>query len=628
MPVAVETRTVWPPPQKFLHPGPPPYYDVIPPQNQTELSRDMLITVLEHLSTLIATEFGGIPVRIVAHGGACMLLHPGLYNLAQRKALYHQHKGEHYNMRLRTRDVDYIRRSFIHEYSTRYGIADAGQRLQKCIRETAIKFGLGADWMNADADVALPMASDPITRTQYDPVYQASLKPNNIELYTVFVSKNQKLTLINVPPSWSVALKLVRYSKWDPTDISLLLMNGTDLSNTPWSVEIIKKWLFSDCASMGYRYYNLARTNQMLGRIEHAVQLVAAIGKHLPALPNSTLSPPSYSPVTRITSPGLANKQPLSQPLVLPRPVDPSSSALGPVTKPLTPNGSLDSASWSSDVSATSSARMYTAAVIADPDAVAVPRRKKPRKHGKKSSGLVPALTGEWHLRALRAALPTEGASTRVENLPPSLVYHQRDDRDRIRAEKYASRRREKQHRDVTRERERKSKWEARDESSYSLDFDDSDSDSDLSDTDACSLSDSDTESDDTDRVPVMPQVGTPLEYTPMPEPPPEVWKEPQNQSIPNELSGSLPHPRRIPHHTQPSHSLTWPLLSSPPSSLSQIYSQSHNSTPQLPSHPQQHMSYPGHLQPPTHTSHPYSAQTHADALRHRTSVNSLGLTV
>ncbi|EEB88527.1 hypothetical protein MPER_13592, partial [Moniliophthora perniciosa FA553] len=72
--------------------------------------------------------------------------------------------------------------------------------------------------------VALPMSTNPITLTQFDPICDASLKPNNVELYTVFVSKNKMLSIVNVTPAWAVALKLVRYAKWDPTDISLLLM--------------------------------------------------------------------------------------------------------------------------------------------------------------------------------------------------------------------------------------------------------------------------------------------------------------------------------------------------------------------------------------------------------------------
>ncbi|KIK58589.1 hypothetical protein GYMLUDRAFT_170759 [Collybiopsis luxurians FD-317 M1] len=193
------------------------------PRNAVELSREMLFMVLEHFSTMVASEFSGLPIRLVAHGGACMLLHNGLHELANRKALYHSTRGENASRRTTTRDVDYIHRSFVAE-STMRGIINAGERLQRCIRATARQFGLGADWMNSDADVALPMSTDPKTGLPFDPIYTESVKENNIQLYTVFTSSNRLLTIVNVTPFWAVALKLVRYAKWDPGDICLLLL--------------------------------------------------------------------------------------------------------------------------------------------------------------------------------------------------------------------------------------------------------------------------------------------------------------------------------------------------------------------------------------------------------------------
>ncbi|KAF9259453.1 hypothetical protein L218DRAFT_874734 [Marasmius fiardii PR-910] len=216
----------WPPPSNhgpyYLSTAQSPY-NVIPPKNTKELTRDMLFIILEYFSSLLEREFGGITIRLVAHGGACMLLHPGLHELAKRKSLYHSSRGETVPMRKTTRDVDYIRRSFVAEYVGKHKIVDADYKLQRCIRATAVKFGLGADWMNADADVALPMSTTS-AGMPYDPIYHASLQPFNVRLYTVFTSKNQKLTIVNVTPAWAVALKLVRYAKWDPGDISLLLM--------------------------------------------------------------------------------------------------------------------------------------------------------------------------------------------------------------------------------------------------------------------------------------------------------------------------------------------------------------------------------------------------------------------
>ena len=58
-----------------------------------------------------------------------------------------------------TRDVDYLHRSFESEWLAR-GVSDAGPRLITCIKATARAFRLGTDWMNACADVALPMARE------------------------------------------------------------------------------------------------------------------------------------------------------------------------------------------------------------------------------------------------------------------------------------------------------------------------------------------------------------------------------------------------------------------------------------------------------------------------------------
>ncbi len=57
----------------------------------------------------------------------------------------------------------------------------------------------------------------------YDPIYTSSIRPNNIDLHTVYTAPNKILTLISVTPFWAVSLKLVRYVRWDPGDICLLL---------------------------------------------------------------------------------------------------------------------------------------------------------------------------------------------------------------------------------------------------------------------------------------------------------------------------------------------------------------------------------------------------------------------
>ncbi|KAF9484572.1 hypothetical protein BDN70DRAFT_797452 [Pholiota conissans] len=200
----------------------------LPPHNEVEMTREMLVHVLEHFSTLLPKYFDWkivqgmvIPpsqgMRFVVHGGACMLLHEGLYALSVQQ----QTASPSLATRTTTRDIDYIHRGFIAEYG-QSRFPDAAERLKACIKETARKFGLGADWMNSDADIALPMAHDP-TGKLYDPIYTVSVTPQNMNLHTIYKSSNGFLTLVSVTPFWAVALKLVRYTKWDPVDICLLL---------------------------------------------------------------------------------------------------------------------------------------------------------------------------------------------------------------------------------------------------------------------------------------------------------------------------------------------------------------------------------------------------------------------
>jgi hypothetical protein len=106
--------------------------------NEVPLTRKLLTQVLSDLSERLYRAFRR-QVRLVVHGGAVMVLHP-----------YLSHRES-------TQDVDYIHRSFAPEYRT-LGFPDAEQRLRACIKETARRFGLGADWMNDHADVALPLA--------------------------------------------------------------------------------------------------------------------------------------------------------------------------------------------------------------------------------------------------------------------------------------------------------------------------------------------------------------------------------------------------------------------------------------------------------------------------------------
>ncbi|KAI0027190.1 hypothetical protein K488DRAFT_91179 [Vararia minispora EC-137] len=117
-----------------------------------------------------------------------------------------------------TRDVDYVRRAFVAEYAAR-GCLDAGERLDGAIQAVASKFALGRDWMNAGPDVALPMALDPRTHRQYDPIATAALhtdRDRDLARRTLFSAPGLRLIAITWP--WALALKLARYAAADAAD--------------------------------------------------------------------------------------------------------------------------------------------------------------------------------------------------------------------------------------------------------------------------------------------------------------------------------------------------------------------------------------------------------------------------
>ncbi|KAJ3565918.1 hypothetical protein NP233_g7330 [Leucocoprinus birnbaumii] len=240
----------------------------IPPVNNVELDRGKLVDVLEFFGYRVGEHFSH-PIRLVVHGGACMLLHPGLYNLAEQQAKLTP------NMPIRktTRDVDYIHRAFVAESMAR-GEPEAPGKLLTCIQETAIRFGLGADWMNSAADVALPMTTDPTGR-HVDPIWAASIQKSNVDQHTIFSAANGMLRLVSVAPFWAVSLKLVRYAKWDPFDICLLLKYCTIIiKGTVWSRDYLESWLRTYCWSMGYVNYPPEKQIEMRNRIKHAICMV------------------------------------------------------------------------------------------------------------------------------------------------------------------------------------------------------------------------------------------------------------------------------------------------------------------------------------------------------------------
>ncbi|THU96796.1 hypothetical protein K435DRAFT_83152 [Dendrothele bispora CBS 962.96] len=246
-----------------------------PPENYYAFTRETLLQVLEKLSLLIETEFRRTHIRLVAHGGACVLLHSALHDIADRRATHSGFLLE--SQRFTTRDVDYIHRSFVKEYEQQQGIPSAGERLKRCIHETAVQmgheFGLGDDWMNSEADNGLPWHED--TGRYTDPVYEASITPSNTRYNTVYVSKNKMLTIVCIPAAWAVALKLHRFSLKDSSDICLWLILESKARSAPWDVESVKQWLERECPDMNYRNFDRQRLVQRRERIERVLAILS-----------------------------------------------------------------------------------------------------------------------------------------------------------------------------------------------------------------------------------------------------------------------------------------------------------------------------------------------------------------
>lgn len=219
--------------------------------NEVMLTHDHLIAVLRDLAARLLKSFGHT-VRLVVHGGVIMVLHP---RLASRQS---------------TRDVDYNHRSFEVEWRNR-GVHDAGLRLNACIAATAKAFSLGADWMNAHADVSLPFARD-VYGNLYDPIWTDAMKPDNIRINTVFAGRG--LELIGVSWSWAVALKLVRYQKYDPYDIANILHLGQQQKGVQWTLQLLEGWLTTMCGNaMGYAAYSSDQMEAVRKKMRHAIHL-------------------------------------------------------------------------------------------------------------------------------------------------------------------------------------------------------------------------------------------------------------------------------------------------------------------------------------------------------------------
>ncbi|KAJ7040571.1 hypothetical protein C8F04DRAFT_1311093 [Mycena alexandri] len=269
------------PPRRFTHPMsrhqspvprpamPGPSFGGLSQRNMRSLDQAALVQILDYFSQLLPRRFGTArQIRLVIHGGAVMLLNAGLAQLAAATAATDGCAKQ----RSTTRDIDYIARSFSSEWAQRYGVHDANERLKQCIFETAMQFGLGADWMNSDADVALPMATDPATGAVYDPIHAASIQGG--DPLTVYTSPNGLLKLVSVTPMWTVALKMVRYNDADREDICIILRSGTQARRLHWTPTMLELWLTGTCWAMGYTNYDNERIKQMRRRMREVVKEV------------------------------------------------------------------------------------------------------------------------------------------------------------------------------------------------------------------------------------------------------------------------------------------------------------------------------------------------------------------
>ncbi|KAJ7044608.1 hypothetical protein C8F04DRAFT_591773 [Mycena alexandri] len=270
---------------------PGPSFGGLPQRNMRSLDQVALVQILDYFSQLLPRRFGtGRQIRLVIHGGAVMLLNAGLAQLAAATAATDGRAKQ----RSTTRDIDYIARSFSSEWAQRYGVYDANERLKQCIFETAMQFGLGADWMNSDADVALPMATDPTTGAVYDPIHAASIQGG--DPLTVYTSPNGSLKLVSVTPMWTVALKMVRYNDADREDICIILRSGTQARQLHWTPTMLELWLTGTCWAMGYTNYDNERIKEVRRRMREVVDEVNRWDPGALADDGSALNPAAVYP--------------------------------------------------------------------------------------------------------------------------------------------------------------------------------------------------------------------------------------------------------------------------------------------------------------------------------------------
>ncbi|KAG7448322.1 uncharacterized protein BT62DRAFT_930411 [Guyanagaster necrorhizus] len=227
--------------------------------NTLPLTRPMLEMLLNYLCDQLSNP--GSPYHIpslllVIHGGAAMLLHPSYQTIP--------------TSRQSTLDVDYLAQPFSTDVCT---------TITRAIAETSRAFpGLGADWMNADADVALPPG-----------VWEGSTHPGNLAQNTIF--DRGTVRMVSVSPGWAVGLKLMRYEKYDPGDVVVILLNGLRVKGGgKWTLEIVEGWVRAECATMGYDGWPAWKLAEMRVRIRDAVRLVEEWLRENPGVVTKTIT--------------------------------------------------------------------------------------------------------------------------------------------------------------------------------------------------------------------------------------------------------------------------------------------------------------------------------------------------
>ncbi len=105
----------------------------------------------------------------------------------------------------------------------------------------------------------------------FDPVSFNGLSEENVKVNTIFTGPG--LVLVGVGWSWAVALKLVRYDKFDPHDIASILRLGRIQLNIKWTPAVIEQWLVNACNPMGYAYHTREQREANRQKMRHAIYL-------------------------------------------------------------------------------------------------------------------------------------------------------------------------------------------------------------------------------------------------------------------------------------------------------------------------------------------------------------------